>query len=195
MKMKRIAMLLLAVILMFTLAACGGNTNTPSESENNGNTENNNNNVVEETSEEEETDELTTIKLYFVNQKYIETGDESLDRIIEVEREVEAEEKSVEEVIVEELKNKPEDESLTTLLERIEVLGVETKDNIAYVDLSSENLAGGSLEESLVLSQIVYSLTEVDEIESVQILVDGSERETLMGHITIEEPLKREDVE
>ncbi len=186
MNIKKITLFLLAVIMVFTLAAC--NTKTPIED---GNNTGNGNTVVDPAPE----GETATVKLYFANQEYIMTGDESLDHTIGVDREVKIGEKPIEEVILEELKKKPEGEKLTTVLEKIKVLSVETAENIAYVNLSGENLNGGSMEESLILQQIVFSLTELEEVEGVQFLVDGSKRETLMGHIFIEEPLKKSDVE
>lgn len=188
MNIKKITLFLLAVIMVFTLAAC--NTKTPTEIDDGDNT-GNGNTVVDPAPE----GETTTVKLYFANQEYIMTGDESLDHTIEVEREVKIGEKPIEEVILEELKKKPEDEKLSTMMEKIKVLSVETAEGTAYVNLSSENLFGGSLEEALILNQIVFSLTELEGVEQVQFLVDGSKRESLMGHTVIEEPLKRPDVE
>ena len=175
--------------MIFTLAAC--RPKVPPENENNGD-----NNAVEDNTiiEPNPEDEMVTVKLYFANQEYIITGDENLDRIIAVEREIKPEKKSIEEVILEELKNEPEDEQLTTIVEKINVLSVETVGDMVFVNLSGENLHGGSLEESLILQQIVLSLTELERIEQVQILVDGGKRETLMGHRLIEEPLKRADI-
>jgi len=187
MKIKKVILFLLAAVMIFTLAACTTNAPTPVDEENNGN----GNTVVDPVPE----GETVTLKLYFASQEYIMTGDSNLDSIIQVEREVKLGEKPVEEVILEELKKKPEDDSITTVLEKINILSVETAENIAYVNLASENLSGGSLEESLILNQIVFSLTELEEVDAVQILVDGSNRETLMGHIIIEEPLQRPDVE
>jgi len=188
MKIKKVILFLLAVVMIFTLAACTTNAPTPVED---GNNSGNGDTVVDPAPE----GETITLKLYFANEEYIMTGDSSLDAIIEVEREVKLGEKPIEEVILEELKKNPEDDNLTTVLGKINVLSVETAENIAYVNLSSENLNGGSMEESLILNQIVFSLTELEEVDAVQILVDGSNRETLMGHITIEEPLKRPEVE
>ncbi len=187
MNIKKISLFLLAVIMIFTLAACKADPIVEEENDNGNNT-----NVEEPAPEEKET---TTINLYFANQEYIMTGDESLDHVIEVKREVELGEKSVEEVVLEELKKKPEDENLVTIVEKIKVLDVETKENIAYVNLSSENLNGGSMEEMLILNQIVFSLTDIEGVEGVQFLVDGQKRETLMGHTVIEEPIKRPDAE
>ncbi len=54
----------------------------------------------------------------------------------------------------------------------------------------AENHPGGSSAELQTIYSIVNSLTmNIDEIETVQILVDGEERETLAGHIIISIPL------
>lgn len=168
MKIKKLISFLVALMMIFTLAACTDNTIVP-----------------------EDEDEEVTLTLYFANQEYIMTGDDELDQVVSLDKDINLEERAIEEVIIEELQNEPEDENLTTMLRSIEILGVEIEENIAYVDFSSKDLSGGSLEETLILNQIVFSLTELAEVEQVQILVDGDIQETLMGHITIEEPLER----
>ncbi|MDI9476491.1 MAG: GerMN domain-containing protein [Natronincolaceae bacterium] len=188
--MKKLILFLLVVAMIFTLAAC--KPKAPTEDKNGTGNENPaGDNIIVDPNPE---GEVVTIKLYFANQEYIMTGDSNLDQIIAIEREVKVKEKPIEEVILEELRNKPEDKGLATIAERIKVLSVETAEGTAYVNLSGENLHGGSLEESLLLQQIVFSLTELEKIDRVQFLVDGSKRETLMGHILIEEPLKRPDI-
>ncbi len=187
--MKKLIPFLLVITMIFMLAAC--RPKPPVDDENDGDNNTVGDNDIVDPSPE---GEITTVKLYFANQEYIITGDEDLDAVIAVEREVKVKEKPIEEVILEELKNEPEDEELVTMVEKVKVLSVETAENTAYVNLSGENLHGGSLEESLILQQIVLSLTELEDIKQVQFLVDGSKRETLMGHITIEEPLKRVDI-
>lgn len=194
MKAKKLILFLLVLILIFTLATCGNNTSVPEDEDNNVNEQTENNENNQNTEDPVEEDEEVSLTLYFANQEYIITGNEELDMVIPVKKDIQIKEKSKEKVILEELKNEPEDENLITMMQKIEVLSVETKDNTAYVDLSSESLSGGSLEESLILNQIVFSLTELSEVEEVQILVDGNIVETLMGHIAIEQPLKREDI-
>ena len=188
--MKKLTLFLLLITVILISTACW--TRLPPNDGNHGD----GNNTVEDNTivDPNPEGESVTVKLYFANREYIMTGDDNLDRIIAVEREVRIKEKPIEEVILGELKNKPEDEQLTTIVEKLKILSVETVEDTAYVNLSGENLHGGSLEESLILQQIVLSLTELDRVEQVQFLVDGSKRETLMGHILIEEPLKRSDI-
>lgn len=188
--MKKLIPFLLVITMIFMLAAC--KPKPPVEDENGGGNDiaGDNNDIVDPSPG----GEIKTLRLYFANQDYILTGDSELDAIIEVERDVKIKEKPIEEVILEELSDEPEDENLVTMLEKVKVLSVETAEDTAYVNLSGENLHGGSLEESLLLQQIVFSLTELEDIKQVQFLVDGSKRESLMGHIIIEEPLKRTDI-
>lgn len=63
----------------------------------------------------------------------------------------------------------------------------ETKGDV-FVDFSSRNLTGSSLDESLLISQIVETLMQsFDEVKSVTFTVDGEEADTLMGHVDITE--------
>lgn len=140
--------------------------------------------------EPENSKEMVT--LYFVNEEYVITGDESLDKLVVEEREVEYEDTSLEEAVVRELMDGPEGEGLNTLIpEQVELLGVEVKDGTAFVDFSSEELGGGSMQETFTISQIVDSLTELDSVDRVQFLIDGERAESLMGHIEITEPFER----
>ncbi|MEO6223640.1 MAG: GerMN domain-containing protein [Vicinamibacterales bacterium] len=65
----------------------------------------------------------------------------------------------------------------------------------AYVDLSKEVVAGhpgGSLHEALTVYAIVNALTvNLPDISAVQVLVDGKEVDTLVGHLDLRHPLRR----
>ena len=77
----------------------------------------------------------------------------------------------------------------TMIDDRIQFNSVTVRDGTAYVDMVGEGLSGSSLEEGLLISQIVSALTgSFDEVERVRFLVDGESAETLMGHIDIETP-------
>ncbi len=185
-QMKKIMILSLVIVLLLSFAACTrqGQPVDPDPQEPG-------DNVVVDPNPPGETVEVT---IYYMNYDYIVTGDESLEKAIPVTREVVVGEKSVEEIIVQELQIEPEEEELTSALTGLKVLSVETAANTAYVNFSSERLSGGSLEETSVLTQLVLSLTELPEIDEVQIYVDGSVRETLMSHYEIMEPITREDL-
>ncbi len=65
----------------------------------------------------------------------------------------------------------------------------------AYVDVSKDIVTGhpgGSLHEALTIYAIVNALTvNLPDITSVQVLVDGHEVDTLVGHLDLRHPLRR----
>ena len=65
----------------------------------------------------------------------------------------------------------------------------------AYVDVSKEIVSGhpgGSLHEALTIYAIVNALTvNLPDITAVQVLVDGHEVDTLVGHLDLRHPLRR----
>jgi len=64
----------------------------------------------------------------------------------------------------------------------------------AYVDLGPEivtHMTGGSLDEALAVYAIVNALTGLNDVTSVQILIDGKEVDTLAGHVDLRRPLRK----
>lgn len=65
----------------------------------------------------------------------------------------------------------------------------------AYVDVSKEIVGGhpgGSLPEALTVYAIVNALTvNLPDVTAVQILVEGQEVDTLVGHLDLRHPLRR----
>jgi hypothetical protein len=79
----------------------------------------------------------------------------------------------------------------TMITDKIQFNSVTARDGAAYVDMKGENLSGSSLEEGLLISQIVYSLiSSFEEIEQVRFLIDGQAAESLMGHYNILDPFE-----
>jgi immunoglobulin-like protein involved in spore germination/sporulation and spore germination protein len=72
---------------------------------------------------------------------------------------------------------------------------VSRDDSVLNVDLSSEfGSGGGSLSMQLRVAQVVYTGTQFDGVDSVQILIDGERVDALGGEgIAIGEPLTRRD--
>ena len=133
------------------------------------------------------------VTLYFANDEYVETGNEELDQLIEVEdMSLTAKEgDQYMELLDVALRTVPENiDSATTLIDdTIQFNSVDIEGSLAIVDIKGGNLSGGSMTEAYVISQIVESLTEsFDEIEEVQFLIDGAEAESLMGHYDLTEP-------
>ncbi|QQY79632.1 sporulation and spore germination protein [Keratinibaculum paraultunense] len=199
--MKKIFTILLIVLLTVSLVACNAN-NKPTKN----NIEKEQDNIIDER-KENTTEEKSQIQveesspkadyekkeviLYFVNNEYINTGDENLEKLIPEKRIVKYGDISLEETIVQELIKGPKDDNLSTLIPaNVKILGVEVSDNTAFVNFSQEDLYGSSMEETFTINQIVGSLLELDNIKRVQFLIDGEKAESLMGHFDITEPFE-----
>ena len=68
-------------------------------------------------------------------------------------------------------------------------------EDIAYIDLSRQIIddhPGGSTGELLTVYSIVTTLSHFDHIQKVQMLVEGDNRLTLVGHVDISYPLERD---
>jgi spore germination protein GerM len=70
-----------------------------------------------------------------------------------------------------------------------------TEGGQAYVDLSRDVVTahpGGSLNEMLTIYTIVHALTfNLPAVTAVQLLVDGKEVDTLVGHVDLRRPLSK----
>ena len=70
-----------------------------------------------------------------------------------------------------------------------------TENGQAYVDLSRDVATahpGGSLNEMLTIYTIVHALTfNLPAVTAVQLLVDGKEVDTLVGHVDLRRPLSK----
>jgi germination protein M len=100
------------------------------------------------------------------------------------------------EVVVELIKGPASSGLYSTIPEGTRVNEVYIADDIVYVDLSEEvfkNHPGGSSGELMTVYSIVNSLTEISPIKGVQILVEGNERNSLVGHVDISMPLLRDE--
>lgn len=185
--MKKFLSLMLIFVMVLSLAACK-NEPVPPPSE--PNTPDPGQEQPGENGNEEEPEPVTErVLLYFANSEYVETGDESLDKFITEERDIEVKDMSLEEAIVRELMSEPETEGAVTLIPpSVTLIDVRTEGDMVYVNFEGEGLNGGSMEESFTISQIVDSLTELEGINKVQFLIDGEVGESLMGHIEIREP-------
>lgn len=180
--MKKILTLLLILALTISLAACRKETAQPEEP------------VVEtpvETPDEPLEEEVPQkdVTLYFANEEYIQTGDESLDKMVVEIRTIDIMEMGLEELVVRSLMEGPTIEGARNAIpSTVKLNGVEVKDNIAYVDFASEGMHGGSLEETYTINQIVASILALDTVDKVQFLLDGEPGVSLMGHYGIEKP-------
>ena len=97
--------------------------------------------------------------------------------------------------LLEELLKGPQDMKLTRIIpESTKLLDLWVEDEIAYVNFSSDisDANYGSATEGVLLSSIVWTLTQLEEIEAVQILVEGKIVESIAGHISTATPLRRQ---
>lgn len=101
---------------------------------------------------------------------------------------------AVEKTVVEELVKGPEnDGNILIIPADTKVLSVETKNGVCFVNLSKEfkdKYQGGTAGEVLTIYSIVNSLTELDTVSSVQLLIEG-EKQDVFVHMAIAEPLAR----
>ncbi len=84
------------------------------------------------------------------------------------------------------------DELVGTIPQGARVLSVAIENGLAVVDYSEElrtNHPGGSAGELLTAYAIVGSLTALDEVEAVQILLEGRVIDSLVGHLIFSEPM------
>lgn len=208
--------ILLGMIMVFSLVGCA-NSEKPMNDIDEGHVEKEDikepdNNVDEEEEEkdedkdknqdEEEKDESASdidekkeeqVVLYFANKEYIETGNESLEKLIGEKRIVEYNSDNLEESIIKELKKGPKSDKLETVIpDTIKILDIKVSNNTAFVNFDKKGLSGGSMEEDFILGQIMDSLFELDHIDKVQFLINGEKAESLMGHFDISNPFNKE---
>lgn len=122
------------------------------------------------------------VKLYFQNRNA--TGFNVEEREIEVNPN-----EPLEKYIIEELIKGPnEADSYPTVPSETKLRSIktETTDGICYVDLSSDFVtkhSGGSTSEWFTIYSIVNSLTELDNVNKVQFLIEGEKLQEFKGHI------------
>jgi len=187
---------LLVALLAFSVIGCAKKDTNPNEDTNIVNEEENkgNDEALEDEIEDEIVDpspntEEVEVVLYFANKKYVETGDESYEKLVAEKRRIEYGNIPLEEAIVKELIKGPESDELSSSIpETVKLLGVETADGTCYVNFAQEGLYGGSLQEDFTIAQVVNSLLELEHVDRVQFLIDGEKAESLMGHFSIIEP-------
>ena len=98
--------------------------------------------------------------------------------------------------IIELIKGPENSDFYPTIPEGTRVNEIYIVDDIVYVDLSEEiftNHPGGSSGELMTVYSIVSTLTEIPPIVGVQILLEGNEKNSLVGHVDISMPLLRDD--
>jgi spore germination protein GerM len=179
--MRKVLAFFFTLILILGFTACAG----PSQSPENG--QNKTDEIVDPTPQVAEKE----VNLYFANEDYVVTGDEQLEKLKAEKRVLQyGEDMSLEETIVRELMKGPQSEGLSTEIpSTVKLIGVRVDNGTAFVDFAQEGLHGGSLQEFFTIEQIVRSLIELDSVDKIQFLIEGQKAESLMGHMSIYEPL------
>lgn len=101
-----------------------------------------------------------------------------------------------EQVVKELIAGPTKDHLRPTLPPETKLLSVEVKDGTACVNFTEEIRTkhwGGSTGETMTLMSLVNSLTEFEEIDKVQILINGEKQDSLAGHWAISKPLERDE--
>ena len=90
------------------------------------------------------------------------------------------------------IKGAKSDENVSLIPDGTRVIGANTEDGVCTVNLSSEfinNANGGSAADTMCVYSIVNSLAELDNVQSVQFLIDG-EKVEIFGSFIFDEPFE-----
>lgn len=83
-------------------------------------------------------------------------------------------------------------DKLMSLWTKVTFKTAELKDGIVTVDITLPNEARlGSGGEALAIDALKNTLFQFSEVEGIDLLVDGTAVDTLMGHVELEHPIKR----
>ncbi len=149
--------------------------------------------ITEEVPYEEEVqpvpiEEMVEVKLYF--------SDSQAMYLVLEKRKIPQAPSLARQAVIELIKGPENSDLYPTIPEGTQVNELYIAGDIAYIDLSEEifkNHPGGSSGELMTVYSIVNTLTEISQIKGVQILVEGNEKKSLIGHIDISMPLLRDE--
>jgi hypothetical protein len=146
-------------------------------------------------SQDAEEEESGEIQLSFIAEEYVLTGEG--EPFAEESRVLDTSGDDRYMVVLDALREPPE--GMTTVLKEdyhIQSVRISLIGRTAMVDLASEGLSGGSMEEELLIAQIVRTLMlNFSNIASVQFTVDEKMTDTLMGHFGVDRPFTLEPYE
>lgn len=121
--------------------------------------------------------------------------DENATKLVEVKRTIKfVDENEKYSAALSELMQKPKEQGLINIFPKhAKIKSVTRKDDTAIVDFDKDiakNFVGGSTGEEFLVTSVVNTLTEFNEVKQVRFLIDGEEIETLAGHMDLSEPVK-----
>ncbi|MCZ8512992.1 GerMN domain-containing protein [Paenibacillus filicis] len=124
------------------------------------------------------------VKIYF--------GDDQMNNLVEKEATITYKQDSDKYLAVLKAQAGNGDAKTTPLFKGFTFKTATLKDGLLTVDLSMAPEARlGSGGEELILSALQRSLFQFPEVQSINILVDGKQEESLMGHMDLPHPIKR----
>lgn len=133
-------------------------------------------------------EEMIEVNLYF--------SDSQAMYLVPEKRKIQQTPSLARQVVIELIKGPENSTFYPTIPEGTQINEAYIADDIVYIDLSEEifkNHPGGSSGELMTVYSIVNTLTEIPLIRGVQILVEGNETNSLVGHIDISMPLLRDE--
>lgn len=155
------------------------------------------NEIIPEEEISEEQMRQTIVSLYFYNESTQSLVPEG--RLIDVKELVDNPYKKLMELLME----GPQNSSLSkTIPDGTKINSIELKGDTLYIDFSKEfidNHTGGEEQESATIYSIVNTMTNLTEVNSVKILIDGEENKAFNDNlIKFDDPfvvIKEEDME
>lgn len=181
--MKKKGLILLLVFCLLALTALTGCNSASRYKQNQGNVPKN------------QEPKLATMEvvLYF--------SDDQANFLVPEKRNISIEEGASDEVlavkILQELIAGPQNKELNaTIPAEAKILSVKINEGMATADFSKELQTkhwGGSTGEGMTLNSIANTLTELDSIDKVELLIEGKKVESLAGHMDTTVPLERNE--
>jgi germination protein M len=193
--MKKILSVILCSVLMFTLVACGKEQAKKEESSKSV--------VKEETVAAAKVEETVEPKVEVTTEAVKSSevvlyfSDDQAMNLVGAKRNIEnATAKSIVGELVKgpNAKSDVEGKLIATLPVDLEIIDVQVKENIAYVDFKSsatEKISAGSTGEGMALFSIINTLVLDKElgIKKVQFLVEGKNVDSIKGHFDVSKPM------
>jgi len=114
-------------------------------------------------------------------------------KLVPVEMKVKKEEKWLEKSL-DLLAEQPSDKNLTKVFPNRGLVGsLRIEGENAYVDLKGKEvkkIPRGATIEQIIIQSLAHTLTKNSDVERIVLTVDGKEKETLLGHIDILDPIE-----
>ena len=182
--MKRVFKLLLAILTLSALITFTGcsNEDTPIV---------NDNEKIKSLKLADSNEDWVNLQVYFDG-----SSDEKKAEVIKEERVIK-EEELLGEIIIQELIKGPSVKSQLKPIfpKEAKLLSFSIKDSIAYINLDSSVKYGMTpAREEACLKSITLSLTQLESIDKVKILIDNKNIETLGGNFNVSKPFDINDI-